>query len=73
MNGKVGILVEDGVEDWRVMLKCIVTDLLRQRLYKCDNYATVEESGVFCTVSVALQPLLRSAEVNMSLVARQQL
>jgi hypothetical protein len=51
----------------------IVTDLLRQRLCKRGNYATVEESVVFRAVSVAPLPLLRSAGVNTSLVARQQL
>jgi hypothetical protein len=53
--------------------KYIVTDLLRQRLCKRGNYVTVEDSGVFRTESVAPLPLLRSAEVNTSLVARQQL
>jgi hypothetical protein len=42
----------------------IVTDLLRQRLCKRRNYATVEDSGVFRAVSFAPLPLLRSAEVN---------
>jgi hypothetical protein len=37
------------------------------------NYATIEESSVFRAVSVAALPLLRSAEVNTSLVARKQL
>jgi hypothetical protein len=37
------------------------------------DYATGEESGVFRAVTVSLLPLLRSAEVNTSLVARQQL
>jgi hypothetical protein len=50
-----------------------VTDLLRQRLCKRGNYATVDESGVFRALSVALLPLLYSDEVNTSLVARQQL
>jgi hypothetical protein len=37
------------------------------------DYATVEESGVCRVVSVAPLPLLRSAEVNTSLVTRRQL
>jgi hypothetical protein len=48
-------------------------DLLRQRLCKCSNYTTVEESGVLHAVSVAPLPLLRRAEVNTSLIARQHL
>jgi hypothetical protein len=51
----------------------IVTDLLRQLLCKRSNYATIEESGVFRSVSVAPLPLLCSAEVNTSLTVRQQL
>jgi hypothetical protein len=43
-----------------------VMDFLRQRLCKRGNYVTVEESGVFHTISVDSLPSLCSAKVNTS-------
>jgi hypothetical protein len=54
-------------------MNIILTDLLTQRLCKGGNYATLEEIGVFRAVSVAPQPLLRTAEVIMSLVSMQHI
>jgi hypothetical protein len=51
----------------------VAQGVCRQRLCKCGNYATVEESGVFRAVNVAPQPLLCSAEVNTFPIARRQL
>jgi hypothetical protein len=63
---------------WKPQYYCLlymiyntVMHLLRQRLCKHGDYATIEESSVFRAVRVVPQTLLRSAQVNTSLVARR--